>query len=92
MKKRWGGIDGIVANAGMVKTKISDFSSEKDFLWYQKHNFITSVKFANYMCEYMGDKPKHNVIPTHSLPEEALIKLYLLLLTLIILLTVMILI
>ena len=37
-----------------------------------------SVKFANYMCDYMGQDPKHNVIPTHSLPEEALLKLFLL--------------
>ena len=30
------------------------------------------------MCDYMGQDPKHNVIPTHSLPEEALLKLFLL--------------
>lgn len=35
-----------------------------------------AVRFANYMCDYMGPAPKHNVVPSHSLPEEALLKLY----------------
>lgn len=34
------------------------------------------VRFASYMCRYMGSTPKHNIVPSHSLPEEALIKLY----------------
>jgi len=34
------------------------------------------VRFANYMCAYMGPAPKHNVVPSHSLPEEAFVKLY----------------
>jgi len=28
------------------------------------------------MCSYIGAPPKHNVVPSHSLPEEAFIKLY----------------
>ncbi len=35
-----------------------------------------AVRFASYMCEYIGPAPKHNVVPSHSLPEEAFIKLY----------------
>jgi DUF1680 family protein len=35
-----------------------------------------AVRFANYMCDYIGPPPKHNVVPSHSLPEEALLKLY----------------
>jgi DUF1680 family protein len=35
-----------------------------------------AVRFADYMCEYIGPAPKHNVVPSHSLPEEALLKLY----------------
>jgi DUF1680 family protein len=35
-----------------------------------------AVRFANYMCAYIGPAPKHNVVPSHSLPEEAFIKLY----------------
>src|SRR5581483_5425830 len=38
----------------------------------------TGVKFANYMSELMGPPPKKNIVPCHSLPEEALVKLYLL--------------
>jgi DUF1680 family protein len=35
-----------------------------------------AVRLATYMCEYIGPAPKHNVVPSHSLPEEAFIKLY----------------
>lgn len=35
-----------------------------------------AVKLANYMYGYMGPAPKHNVVPAHSGPEEALMKLY----------------
>jgi len=35
-----------------------------------------SVKFANYMYQEMGPAPKNNIVPAHSGPEEALIKLY----------------
>jgi DUF1680 family protein len=38
----------------------------------------TGVKFANYMSHLMGPPPKKNIVPCHSLPEEALIKLYVL--------------
>ena len=48
VKKRWKKLDGIVANAGSVKTNISSFSSEKDFYWYQKNNFLTAFKFVNH--------------------------------------------
>ena len=48
IKKKWKKLDGIVANAGLVKNKNTYFSSEKDFLWFQKHNFMTSFRFVNY--------------------------------------------
>ena len=48
LKKRWKKLDGIVANAGSIKKNISSFSSEKDFYWYQKSNFLTAFKFVNY--------------------------------------------
>ena len=48
VKKKWKKLDGIVANAGLGKNEISEFSSEKDFFWYQKNNFLTSFKFVNY--------------------------------------------
>ena len=38
VKKRWKRLDGIVANAGSIKDKISSFTSEKDFYWYQENN------------------------------------------------------
>ncbi len=42
-----------------------------------KTNLLSlAVRFAVYMCVYIGPPPKHNVVPSHSLPEEALIKLY----------------
>ena len=35
-----------------------------------------AVKYADYMCKYMGPTPKKNIVPEHPLPEEALLKLY----------------
>jgi DUF1680 family protein len=35
-----------------------------------------AVKFANHMCDLMGPPPKRNIVPEHSLPEEALLKLH----------------
>ncbi len=35
-----------------------------------------ATRFTNYMCEYMGPAPKKNVVPSHSGPEEAMVKLY----------------
>jgi DUF1680 family protein len=35
-----------------------------------------AVKVANYMYDYMGPAPKKNVVPGHSGPEEAAVKLY----------------
>ncbi|MBI5835351.1 MAG: glycoside hydrolase family 127 protein [Armatimonadetes bacterium] len=37
-----------------------------------------AVKLANHMADLMGPAPRLNVIPGHSLGEEALVKLYLL--------------
>lgn len=37
-----------------------------------------ATKLANHMTEVMGPPPKRNVVPGHSLAEEALVKLYLL--------------
>lgn len=36
----------------------------------------TATKVANLMSDYMGPEPKHNIVPAHSGPEEALVKLY----------------
>lgn len=34
------------------------------------------TRIANLMCKTMGWPPRSNVVPGHSLPEEALVKLY----------------
>ncbi len=36
----------------------------------------TAVRFANHMAECMGEAPKKNIVPSHSGPEEAMVKLY----------------
>ena len=36
----------------------------------------TAVRMANLMASYMGKAPKKNIVPSHSGPEEAVIKLY----------------
>lgn len=44
-----------------------------------KTNLLSvAVKFANYMCTLMGPPPKKNIVPAHSLPEEAMVELHLL--------------
>ncbi|SFJ69938.1 Beta-L-arabinofuranosidase, GH127 [Paenibacillus sp. UNC496MF] len=35
-----------------------------------------AVKFANHMSGLMGPPPKRNIVPAHSLPEEAVLKLH----------------
>ena len=35
-----------------------------------------ATRLTKYMCEYMGEQPKKNIVPSHSGPEEAIIKLY----------------
>ena len=35
-----------------------------------------ATRMANLMCDYMGPEPKHNLVPAHSGPEEALVKLF----------------
>ncbi|HWI55996.1 MAG TPA: beta-L-arabinofuranosidase domain-containing protein [Bacillota bacterium] len=37
-----------------------------------------ATKLANHMSDLMGSAPKRNIVPGHSLGEEALVKLYLL--------------
>ena len=35
-----------------------------------------AVRAANLICDTMGKPPKKNIVPGHSLPEEAFVKLY----------------
>lgn len=35
-----------------------------------------ATRFANYMCQLMGPAPKKNIVPSHSGPEEPMMKLY----------------
>lgn len=36
----------------------------------------TAVRAANLICDTIGRAPKKNIVPGHSLPEEAFVKLY----------------
>lgn len=36
----------------------------------------TAVKFACYLCRIIGPHPKKNMVPAHSLPEDAMVGLY----------------
>lgn len=38
--------------------------------------FSLALRFADYLRDYIGPAPRHNIVPSHSLPEEALLKLY----------------
>ncbi|CAN5533394.1 glycoside hydrolase family 127 protein [soil metagenome] len=75
---RWGFKGGMlrwqhdVYNAGMLV--------EAGVHYYQATGktklLAVAVKMANYMYQDMGPHPKKNVVPAHSGPEEALMKLY----------------
>jgi len=75
---RWGENGGLlrwqheVYNAGMM--------IEAGIHYYQATGktklLAVATRFANYMTKYMGAYPKKNVVPSHSGPEEAVIKLY----------------
>lgn len=42
-----------------------------------KENLLScGVKVLNYLCTVIGPKPLENIVPAHSLAEEAVIKLY----------------
>ena len=76
--KRWGDNDGdIVAqhdlyNHGcLIEAAISHYKATG------KRSFLKlAVKAANLIVATMGKAPKKNIIPGHSLPEEAFVKLY----------------
>lgn len=78
--QRWGLNGGFlrgqhdVYNAGtLVEAGIHHYQATK------KISLLSvAVKFANHMCNLMGPPPRKNIVPAHSLPEEALVKLYLL--------------
>lgn len=47
------------------------------FIATGKTNLLeVAVKMADYLASVIGDPPKKNVVAEHSLPEEALLKLY----------------
>lgn len=35
-----------------------------------------AVRYANHMAQLMGPEPRRNIVPSHSGPEEAVVKLY----------------
>jgi DUF1680 family protein len=75
---RWGENGGFlrwqhdVYNAGML--------IDAGIHYYQATGKIklleAATRFANYMADSMGPAPKKNVVPSHSGPEEAIMKLY----------------
>ena len=76
--KRWGANGGSqlyhheMYNAGCLVE-----AGVHHYLALGKTNLLAlAVRFANYMCDTIGPAPKHNLVPAHSLSEEALIKLY----------------
>jgi len=75
---RWGENGGFlrfqhdIYNAGML--------IEAAIHYYEatgKTKFLeVATKYANYMSQYMGPAPKKNAVPSHSGPEEPMVKLY----------------
>ncbi len=78
-ERKWGqGEDGdIVAqhdlyNQGaLIEAAVAHYKATKKTKLLQ-----AAVKCANNICAYIGEKPKNNIVPGHSLPEMAFIELY----------------
>jgi len=77
-KHRWGFHGGMlrwqhdVYNAGMlVEAGVHYYRATRKVKLLE-----VAAQYANLMCDEMGPAPKKNVVPAHSGPEEALIKLY----------------
>jgi DUF1680 family protein len=79
-EKRWGLNGGNdvqqhdVYNAGaLVDAAVHDYRATG-----KTRLLAVAVKLANHMADVMGPPPKKNIVPGHSLAEEALVNLYLL--------------
>ena len=78
-ERKWGeGEDGDIVfqhdlyNQGaLVEAAIAHYKATK-----KTKLLKAAVKCANNICSYIGEKPKHNIIPGHSLPEMAFLSLY----------------
>jgi DUF1680 family protein/alpha-L-arabinofuranosidase len=75
---RWGDNGGMlryqhdIYNAGMlIEAGVHYYSATG------KTKLLTvATRYANYMSNMMGPAPKRNIVPAHSGPEEAIMKLY----------------
>ena len=77
-EKRWGANGGDQLwsheeyNAGcLVEAAVHHYRATGKFTLLS-----AAVRFAKYMCAYIGPDPKQNIVPSHSLAEEAFVKLY----------------
>ena len=55
----------------LIEAAISHYNATKETFLLKR-----AVKVANNICSYIGEPPKHRIIPGHSLAEEAFVKLY----------------
>ena len=76
--KRWGHNGGDIVeqhdlydHGCLIEAAISHYKATK-----KTTLLAVAVKAANLICEEIGYAPKKNIIPGHSLPEEAFVKLY----------------
>lgn len=49
----WGGIDGVVANAGAVRNVPEILINESDWAWYHNANFTVAVKFIQKFVDHL---------------------------------------
>ncbi len=76
--KRWGDHDGDIIvqhdlyNHGcLIEAAVSHYKATG-----KTNLLLVAVKAANLIVNTMGKSPKKNIVPGHSLPEEAFVKLY----------------
>lgn len=76
--KQWGDNDGdIVIQHDLYNHGTLVEAAISHYLATGKTTFLQlAVKAANLICKTIGKAPKKNIVPGHSLPEEAFVKLY----------------
>lgn len=77
-ENRWGTNDGdIVLTHDLYNHGALIEAAVSHYLATGKTALLTAaVRAANTICREIGPAPKQNVVPGHSLPEEAFVKLY----------------
>lgn len=73
----WGKDGNIIYTHDIYNTGTLIEAAVSHYLATKKTKFLTTaIRAANRIANEIGDAPKYNAVPGHSLPEEAMLRLY----------------